>query len=1796
MDVKIDALAVMESDLCTQIPSNSIEMLKELSITDFTICGCESQKYENNDNGANCLPVVRAPTDTSKESEVENYIQPCPSQPCLKTSQTSPTDDSLGICSQENERRDDKSVSSPLQEGASGVVEEESDVTTEIKVQINDQKLCVEGIPYDLKEDSPEIPPNSVELCWPCDTTENSSSGQLDALHPFGKAVFGGVSFSSVAESYEQKDNEGKGLAGNNSPPKSRCPNNGPSSSRRNNRIHKSSHKTQTKRASRKCKNKAKVHDLDIFTAERRRRTCSSKQARSSNWGLLGNIEKFFEHSNGLGHNEIQNYEPSKRNLGQESRKPNKSRDSGSTQGSSEKKNTSTSGIRLKVKLGKEVCQKIIVPEVFDTSAFPAVNDFETKSHASFRVPSFVNGFEDKMGADGIDRQLQCFDNKLEEAKVHSDTSISDLHLADKDLKGTVISQKLTGDAAGDCFGLPSHIEVEESVAVIQKRYIDPGTSPDSEVINLVPDSQVNTRSSENFPDAVLPSKVFVPGVISSIKRGKKKDFVSHASDCFPGDIFPQFACADKAKTKKKQGSKESKDDGIFSSIASSNSSCREDLSEELSHLSSKNDIIVPREAFQEENKHCVGLDAGHNLLEPQCSNHLLPSKKPKGSRLPKKSCEAKGRSKVSDRTINSIENGCRQRVKEHKSVKKNKVKEKNDCGDDNCKTEDDKRTGSGILDDIAKSNSDNNIAAIEAPNLDIASGNIAEQHIPVDNAWVSCDDCHKWRRIPVALVDSIGQTNCQWICKDNTDKAFADCSISQEKSNAEINAELGISDADEDAYDAPSKSKGLECFISNEHEFTRISANQFLHRSRKTQTIDEIMVCHCKLPLDGGLGCGDECLNRMLNIECVQGTCPCGDLCSNQQFQKRNYVKMKWDRCGKKGFGLRLEEDIPKGHFLIEYVGEVLDMHTYEARQKEYAFNSHKHFYFMTLNGSEVIDACAKGNLGRFINHSCDPNCRTEKWVVNGEICIGLFALRDIKKDEEVTFDYNYVRVFGAAAKKCYCSSSNCRGYIGGDPTSIEVIDQVDSDEEFLEPVMLEDGQTGYTLRNGISRSSLFNDELRVAEISKDKNKMEYPKEAEVKLEVASEIDDTINQSASAVSRSLESDDLKANFPSSCQSVEISETLDDITDKSVAGKHEISMEDSEKCEISSMTMLSKPSSDSTITKLKSKSSTVEEKRVFVKSRFLIKASRESCSFKKGKVTNNHLNASKLPMLANKSQILSVKPKKSMNGTNGRFEAVEEKLNELLDVDGGISKRKDAGKSYLKFLVHTAASGASGNGEAIQSNRDLSMILDALLKTKSRVVLIDIINKNGLRMLHNMIKQYRKDFKKTPILRKLLKVLEYLVVREILTQEHINGGPPCPGMESFKDSILSLTEHDDKQVHQIARNFRDRWIPRHGRRHGNMDREDGRMDFNKGSTSNRLQNNHLRDVAVRPAEAIDCAVQPNPATPAVSEGCSGSCASGGTKRRKRKSRWDQPAEEKPSSTSLQYDEQKIQSGLQQQFEYNPRPDAGKDVLDHVEKGIRESYCPHCARNYCRQGVTSFTDTTRQNIQSDVPPGFSPILVSPGASSTIMNLPEQTDGLKFPAGMVVGYPQKKFNSRVSVSYGIPVPIMQQFGSPQNGTKDSWAVAPGMPFHPFPPLPPFPTHKKESGISPPVSSTVIDETRENNELRHDNNPSTTGSNQPDMEIPGEDEQQSLKRGRASQDLGRRYFRQQKWNKVPPPWIRNRDGWGYLGNNSRGGICSNVGNVTYEERNSLCSQEVSYRVEKTGNCVNQQNSTLN
>ena len=74
------------------------------------------------------------------------------------------------------------------------------------------------------------------------------------------------------------------------------------------------------------------------------------------------------------------------------------------------------------------------------------------------------------------------------------------------------------------------------------------------------------------------------------------------------------------------------------------------------------------------------------------------------------------------------------------------------------------------------------------------------------------------------------------------------------------------------------------------------------------------------------------------------------------------------------------------RGQFIIEYVGEVLEYVEFRARTKRYS--KVDHFYFMALNGNEILDAAKKGNASRFINHSCDPNCETQK--VSSSSCSG--------------------------------------------------------------------------------------------------------------------------------------------------------------------------------------------------------------------------------------------------------------------------------------------------------------------------------------------------------------------------------------------------------------------------------------------------------------------------------------------------------------------------------------------------------------------------------------------------------------------------------------------------------------------------------------------------------------------------------------------------------------------------------------------------------------------------------------
>ncbi|XP_051279435.1 histone-lysine N-methyltransferase NSD3 isoform X3 [Dicentrarchus labrax] len=205
---------------------------------------------------------------------------------------------------------------------------------------------------------------------------------------------------------------------------------------------------------------------------------------------------------------------------------------------------------------------------------------------------------------------------------------------------------------------------------------------------------------------------------------------------------------------------------------------------------------------------------------------------------------------------------------------------------------------------------------------------------------------------------------------------------------------------------------------------------------------LSEIQRCNCRPTDEHPCSLQSQCLNRMLQYECHPQVCPAGDICENQCFSKRLYAEtevVKTDGCG---WGLKTNQALRKGDFVTEYVGEVIDSEECQQRIKRAHENHVTNFYMLTLTKDRVIDAGPKGNSARFMNHSCSPNCETQKWTVNGDVRIGLFTLCDIEADTELTFNYN-LHCVGNRRTSCHCGSDNCSGFLGVQPTSAVVMEK---------------------------------------------------------------------------------------------------------------------------------------------------------------------------------------------------------------------------------------------------------------------------------------------------------------------------------------------------------------------------------------------------------------------------------------------------------------------------------------------------------------------------------------------------------------------------------------------------------------------------------------------------------------------------------------------------------------------------------------------------------------------------------
>ncbi|KAI8099759.1 uncharacterized protein BX664DRAFT_377482 [Halteromyces radiatus] len=266
---------------------------------------------------------------------------------------------------------------------------------------------------------------------------------------------------------------------------------------------------------------------------------------------------------------------------------------------------------------------------------------------------------------------------------------------------------------------------------------------------------------------------------------------------------------------------------------------------------------------------------------------------------------------------------------------------------------------------------------------------------------------------------------------------------------------------------------------------YQNISNNIYLGAANGKSIAEESMPCECKFEPgmdDPEAACGDDdlCINRMMFMECMMDDCPCDRYCRNRRFQLRQYARVDVIKTEKKGFGLRALTDLPRNAFIMEYIGEVITNTEFIRRTRAYEMEGLKHYYFMTLKTDEIIDATKKGCLARFINHSCNPNSVTQKWVVGKTMRIGIFTKRPVKAGSELTFDYKFER-YGAVAQKCYCGEPNCKGYIGGTNKGTDEEEEEEEEQEVYTPSDIST-MNEYSLLNQPSLDRIGDDEMKEA------------------------------------------------------------------------------------------------------------------------------------------------------------------------------------------------------------------------------------------------------------------------------------------------------------------------------------------------------------------------------------------------------------------------------------------------------------------------------------------------------------------------------------------------------------------------------------------------------------------------------------------------------------------------------------------------------------------------------------------
>lgn len=213
---------------------------------------------------------------------------------------------------------------------------------------------------------------------------------------------------------------------------------------------------------------------------------------------------------------------------------------------------------------------------------------------------------------------------------------------------------------------------------------------------------------------------------------------------------------------------------------------------------------------------------------------------------------------------------------------------------------------------------------------------------------------------------------------------------------------------------------------------------------------------CNCELICDDNCSCArfsfnynNDCiLEEKLSgpvVEC-NTHCKCDNNCGNRLVQCGPLDCLVITQTELKGYGLRTSKPIKKGQFICEYAGEVVGIEEAKRRIESNKIENSMNYVLIVsehLNDQRIIKTCIDpkhfGNVGRYCNHSCEPNASLVPVRIEGMVPrLCLFASRDIKEGEEITFNYageEANSVQNLSETPCLCGSSKCVRYLPHNP-----------------------------------------------------------------------------------------------------------------------------------------------------------------------------------------------------------------------------------------------------------------------------------------------------------------------------------------------------------------------------------------------------------------------------------------------------------------------------------------------------------------------------------------------------------------------------------------------------------------------------------------------------------------------------------------------------------------------------------------------------------------------------------------